>query len=291
MLIPAISISQTDTTKQVTADSIPKWNFGGVSTLNFTHLGLSNWAAGGEKSYSLAGLFNGFIKHKQGKRHWDNSLSLGYGVIKQDDHDMRKADDKVDFMSTLGYRAVNEWYYSAMINLRTQMATGYKYEKDTNMRTLISDFMAPAYIVSSVGMEYKTKKDNFHLLLSPATGKTTILTNDSLSQAGAFAVEPGRKSRQELGGYLKVSLKKTLFENVNLAAKMDIFSNYMDSPENIDINIEALLTMKVNKFLSASFTAHVIYDDDINITDKYGKVGPRTQLKEILAIGLSYKFI
>jgi len=77
---------------------------------------------------------------------------------------------------------------------------------------------------------------------------------------------------------------------------VDLFSNYLHNPQNIDVNWQVLINMKVNKFLSASITTHIIYDDDImipldrnedGITE--GK-GPRTQFKEVLGVGLSYKF-
>lgn len=282
--LPFPGFSSADTTKAVTP-----WKFGGRSAINFSQLSLINWAAGGENSYSLAGLVHIFGRYKKGKATWDNTLDLGYGLIKQGDLGVRKSDDKVDLLSKFGYHAINRWYYSAMLNFKTQMDRGFQYSK-TGEQTLISDLLAPGYLLTSLGMEYKSKKDNFYILISPFTGKSTFVFNDSLSQAGAYGMEPGHRIRQEFGGYAKVAFTQEIWDNVNLATKLDLFSNYLDNPQNIDINLETILMMKVNKYLVTSITMNLIYDHDIKITDKNGKTGPRTQFKEVLAIGLSYSF-
>jgi hypothetical protein len=272
-----------------TAAPVKPWQYGGRSAISFSQMSLVNWSAGGDNSYSLAGLVSLYGKYKKGKASWDNSLDLGYGLIKQGEMGVRKSDDKVDLLSKFGYLAINRWYYSALVNFKTQMDRGYHYDK-TGDRTLISDLMAPGYLLTSLGMEYKPLKDNFYILISPFTGKSTFVFNDSLSQAGAYGIEPGNSVRQEFGGYAKIAYSKEIWENVNLATKLDLFSNYLNNPQNIDINLETILMMKVNKYLVTTITINMIYDHDIKITDKFGKTGPRTQFKEVLAVGLSYTF-
>ena len=43
-----------------------------------------------------------------------------------------------------------------------------------------------------------------------------------------------------------------------------------------------------NKFMSANIRTNLIYDDNIQIADKYGNKAPRVQFREVLSIGLSY---
>lgn len=84
-------------------------------------------------------------------------------------------------------------------------------------------------------------------------------------------------------------------KNVKLTTTLGLFSNYLENPQNIDINWDLLVLMKVNKYITVSLNTNLIYDDDITITqDKDGDGlnevnGPRTQFKEILAVGFSYK--
>jgi hypothetical protein len=267
----------------------PAWSYGGRSAISFSQMSLVNWSAGGENAYSLAGIIQLFNKYDKGKANWANTLDLGYGVIRSAELGVRKSDDKIDFLSKFGYQAINRWYYSGMVNFKTQMDKGYLYEKNTDPK-MISRLMAPGYLLGSLGMEYKSKADNFYILISPFTGKSTFVLDDSLSNAGAYGVTPGNKFRMEFGGYSKIAYSKEIAKNVNLSTKLDLFSNYLETPQNIDINLETIFMMKVNKFLVTTLSINMIYDDDIKITDSKGNTGPRTQFKEVLAIGFSYSF-
>lgn len=127
--------------------------------------------------------------------------------------------------------------------------------------------------------------------MSPVSSKITIVVNDSLSDAGSFGVGPGKNTRSEFGGLVKIGVNKDLMENVNLTSTLDLFSNYFDNPQNIDISWKALLNMKINQYLSANISTHLIYDDDIDWVDSEVITGgPKVQFKEILGIGFSYKF-
>jgi hypothetical protein len=74
-----------------------------------------------------------------------------------------------------------------------------------------------------------------------------------------------------------------------MKSKLELFSNYLNNPENIDVNGELLLLFRVNSLVSASAQWNLIYDDDVRITDSDGNTGPRTQFKSVIGIGLSYK--
>ena len=78
-------------------------------------------------------------------------------------------------------------------------------------------------------------------------------------------------------------------KNINLQTKLELFSNYEEAT-HIDVNWEVLVAMKVNKYISATISTQLIYDHDIDILDSDGKVGPRTQFKEVIGVGVSYKF-
>jgi hypothetical protein len=169
---------------------------------------------------------------------------------------------------------------------------------------MISDFMAPAYLTIALGMDYKPAK-YFSLFIAPVTGKMTFVNNQTLANEGAFGVEaaeidpvtgdilePGKKIRSQFGGYIKAAFSKDIMKNLTLGLKLDMFSNYLAiHPQNIVINGQVLIAAKINKYITTSLTTDVIYDDAIKIKDKDGvTLGPRTQLKEVFALGFSYKF-
>jgi hypothetical protein len=271
-------------------DTTKHWKLGGVNSLTFSQVSFTNWASGGENSYTLNGLINLHANYKEGRNSWENSLDMGYGVVKQASRGVRKSDDKLELMSKYGYKTTSKWFYTAALNFKTQFAKGYKYNEEAGTKRQISDFMAPAYSLLSLGMDYKPN-DAFSLMISPLTGKTTYVLDDSLSSQGAFGVDPGEKTRNELGGFVKISYNKDIWENVTLNTKLDLFSNYLENPENVDINWEVLISMKVNEYLSANINTQLLYDDNIHYINKEGEdMGPRIQFKEVFGAGFTYKF-
>jgi hypothetical protein len=287
--------------KTVNADTIMGWKKGGVFALNLAQTSLSNWAAGGQNSFAVNGIFSAFANYKQGISAWDNSLDLGYGLLKLGkDADYMKTDDKIDILSKYGREAFKNFYYSVLMNFRTQMRPGYKYP-DTNNK--ISDLFAPAYLLLAAGLDYKPNP-YFSAFIAPLTAKFTFVTDEALSDVGAFGVKPGEKSRGEIGGYIRAiytrnDFKDEFLKNVSFTTKIDLFSNYGNNPQNIDVTWENLIALKVNKLISVNFNTVLIYDDDIKVpVDRNGNglfesteaPGPRTQFKEILGVGFSYKF-
>jgi hypothetical protein len=293
-----------------TIDSTKSWTKGGVLNFNFSQSSFTNWAAGGENAISATGLLTTFANYKKGNNSWDNTLDLAYGLLQSGKTDLRKNEDKIDLSSKYGrYAFLKHWYYTALLSAKTQFADGYNFPNDS---VVISGFMSPGYLIGSLGMDYKTKDNSFSAYISPVTSKTTFVTNQTLADAGAYGVEKakydstggayvltehGKKVRSEFGGYIKIAFKKDVAKNVNLASKLELFSNYADRPQNIDVNWEVLIGMKINKFLTTTISTQLIYDHDIPVPIKrevngvsVDGTGPRLQFKQVLAIGLSFKF-
>lgn len=262
------------------------WKNGGKFALNFSQSSLTNWAPGGQNSLALNSFFNYFADYTKGKSLWENRLDLAYGMMKQGDENLRKSDDKIDFSSKYGRQATKTLYYATLLNFKSQFANGYNYPDDS---TVISRFLAPGYISVGVGMDWKPK-EYFSFYLSPATARWIIVNDDKLSDAGSYGVDPGDKVRTEVGALARLEFMKDILKNVNLKSKLELFSNYLDQPQNIDVYWDNMFVMTINKYLSASLNLTLAYDDNIRIMDKDGKVGPRTQFKEVLGVGLTYGF-
>lgn len=288
---------------QTAPDTTKAWKKGGAITINFNQTTLTNWAAGGQNSIATNGLLNLFINYKKNKTTWDNSAELGYGLLRSGIHGpLFKSDDKIDLTSKWGHEAFYKVYYAALLNFKSQFTNGYNYPNDS---VVISDFLAPGYLLGSIGMDYKPN-DDLSLYLSPVTGKFTFVNNKTLADAGAFGVDPaeldssgniikqGNRVRKELGAYLTFKYKKKIWNNIAFNTKLDMFSNYFHDFGNIDINWDVLLNMKVNKYLAVSVGTTLIYDDDVDIPIYDGDVvigkGPRTQFREVLAVGFNVKF-
>jgi hypothetical protein len=62
-----------------------------------------------------------------------------------------------------------------------------------------------------------------------------------------------RQYEPEFGGYLRAVYRIDLFENITFQTKLDLFSNYLENPQNIDVNWENLLMARITEYISASF--------------------------------------
>lgn len=288
-IVIAFSLNaQTDTVKS-------NWKKGGVVSLNASQVSFTNWAAGGQNSIAANSFVNLFANYKKGSTTWDNTLDLGYGKMRQGTDKnvvLYKTDDKIDFSSKFGQYAFEHWYYTGLVSFKSQFDEGFKNAGDT---ARISNFLAPAYLNVSLGMDYKPN-DNFTLFISPLSGKITFVYDDLLSTAGAFGVVAGENIRAEFGGYIKMQYKIDLMKNITYTTKLDLFSNYIDKPQNIDVNWENLITMKINNWFSANIHYTMLYDDDVKIdwdSNDDGindRKGAKLQIKQLLGIGITYKF-
>lgn len=271
------------------------WLKGATMGVSLSQTALINWAAGGQESYSVNGYLNAFANYKKDKMAWDNSLNIGYGVLKQKSTSyFMKTDDKIDALSKLGIEAFKNTYYAGLVSFKTQMNNGYNYP---NVSNIISRFMAPAYLTAALGMDYKPDA-YFSAFVAPLTGKMTFVNDDSLSLAGAFGVEAGKRFRSEFGGYIRCIYSRKDFtqswlKNVALTTKVDLFSNYLNNPERVDVSWENSIVMKVNKAITVNVSTHLIYDDDTKFSVlnadgvTYRKVA-KLQFKEIVGVGVAF---
>ena len=285
-----------DAANSITITKDPKdttkltWKTGGLYNLTFNQAALSNWSAGGDNSaISLATMLNVYAFYQDGRRSWDNNLTLAYGLTNTTSLGSRKTDDNIDLVSKYGYDLGKKWYLSGLLDFRTQFAKGYNYPTATTKK-LTSDFLAPAYLLASLGMDYKPN-DRFSLFLSPITGRELIVKNDSLAALGAFGVDSGKTSRFEMGAYASINYIANLSKTAIYTTRLDIFSNYLHNPQDISLYMTNVLNVKVASVISMNLSLTLIYDNDIKSVKSDGTYGgPGLQLQEILGIGLAYKF-
>jgi hypothetical protein len=101
-------------------------------------------------------------------------------------------------------------------------------------------------------------------------------------------LDPGKSTRFEAGAYISAIFKKDILKNVNLRSRLDLYSNYLSNPQNVDIFWTNVITMKVNKWLGVTYNFDLIYDDDVRLFGENSDA-PRTQIKSLLSVGLTTK--
>ncbi|MBE7171015.1 MAG: DUF3078 domain-containing protein [Williamsia sp.] len=272
--------------KKDAADTIPaRWKKGGLITFNLAQGALSNWQGGGDKStFSVVSYLNLYAYYKKDRHSWDNTLDLGYGVINTTSLGTRKSDDRIDLVSKYGYTLHKKLSMAGLFNFRSQFSPGFEYEaknaSGAQPRTKTSTFLAPAYVLLSLGFNYKPA-DFVSVFVSPITQRWVIVQDNFLSSKGAYGVDTGKKSRNELGAFLSADFNKEIAKNVVYKSRLDLFSNYKSKPQNVDVYWTNVFALKVNRFLSANITLDLLYDDDAIA---------RWQLRQLLGVGFSAKF-
>jgi len=264
------------------------WKTGGLFNTTIGQTSLSNWAAGGDQfSFTGNGLLNLFAFYEKGKHSWDNSLDMALGYVNTTTLGTRKTNDRIDLVSKYGCKLFPNWFLTGLFNFRSQFTAGFNYPNDTT-KVKTSDFMSPAYVILSLGMDFKPS-DQISVFISPITSRWIIVTDDSLSAHGAYGVDTGKTIRNEIGAYLTANVTKEIVKNLTYKGKLDMFSNYKHNPQNIDIFMTNIISMNLYKGLSFNIGADMIYDDDVRIFGP-GKNAPRLQIRQFFGIGYQKKF-
>ena len=263
------------------------WHGSGVAGVSLSQVSLSNWAAGGDGSIAFDLMFNYGLDYKRDKHLWQNRLELAYGMNKTQTNGTRKTNDKIYLSSTYGYKISKRWYASANMTFNTQFANGYDYSITDGH--YISQFMSPGYLSLGLGFTWHPR-DWFTATFLPVTWRGTFVMSDYLSDLGAYGVDRGKHLLNELGGNIKLEAKYEFLPNMTIQSRLDLFSNYLEKAQNVDVRWDNMLSMKINKWFSANLSLNMIYDDDTKITDKNGRTGARFQIKEVLGVGLQAHF-
>ncbi len=281
---------------------VPIWILGGNTSVDISQVGMHQWAQGGDPTLSFITGIRLFAIYKKDNQSWDNRGVFRYGVIRQGRYrndttaTLRSNEDKLQISSKYGYKAFGYYYVSLEADIKTQFAPIYDWDNNTR-GDRISDFMSPAYLTFALGLDYKP--DNYTtFFLSPITSKTTVVLDNSPDIKQRYNVDTTKRVRNELGTRLKVLYKRKIFDDIEIKNSLELFSNYLIKPENVDVNWELNIIFPINDFIRTTITTNLIYDDDTKvpkyftnsagIEEKYD--GKGMQFREMITIGFAIKF-
>lgn len=298
-LVYLAGIAQDETMRNLRAESertikkdeadttVRKWKKGGMYGVNISQGSLNNWAAGGDDfSLSINSILNLFAFYKEGKHSWDNTLDFNLGYVRTSSLGSRKNDDRIDILSKYGYALNPKLNLAGLFNFRSQFFKGYTYSDDT--RTFSSAFLSPGYLLVSLGIDYKPIPE-LSIFISPITSRWTIVNNDELSARGLYGVDPGKKSKNEIGAFSSINYLKEFNKNVSYKGRLDLFSNYGNNPQNIDVFMSNVLNVKLGGIFTATWSVDMIYDDDAKLFGE-NATSPALQVKSLIGLGLQLRF-
>lgn len=271
-----------------TPDTISHWKLDANINLNIQQIGLLNWTAGGESSFGVGTVLEADANYEKENVVWQNRGRLAYGVLRQGNDAKRfeKTDDNLLLTSRYSQKFSEQILMTSQLLFQTQVDKGFKTEGSD--RLLISDFMSPGYLQASHGLTYRDGEE-FEVTVSPFSGRFTFVLNDSLANVGAFGVPIGQNIRSEAGFSITGSIKKRIVQNVNFRLAANLFSNYEKFPSTV-VNALATLDLKVNKYIGATVSTQVIYDEDVLITFSDGTQGTGVQIKNVINLGFNIGF-
>lgn len=285
----------------------PQWIQTNQGSLDISQVSFTNWNAGGVNSISGLLGYNSALDYKDRFFNWKNNVALRFGLNQQQDRETRKTQDLFEINSNLGYKpnTSTDWFYSARLNFRTQLAKGFNYP---NTSDPISKFLAPGYLFFGVGMEYGKNIDRLSFYFSPMTLKTTLVLDEDLANAGSFGVRPailnasgdiispGEQIRTEFGVLVTNSYEMEVVENINVKNEISVYSDYINNFGNLDLDWRIDFDFRVNSFVRASIGSHIRYDDDVktqvpsSIEGEFDQAGAKVQWKQFVGVGFAVDF-
>jgi len=218
----------------VKPDTTSNWKKAFKAGLNINQASFSdNWKAGGVNSIGLNTFLNYKANYKKEKTSWDNELDFSYGFVNNQGQGFRKTLDRIFLDTKYGTSLNSKWDMFFSANLLSQFTKGYKYEKDAagvEQSTLISDFVAPAFITVAYGFEYHPVS-YFKVRLAPFAPRVTLVNDGQRfvtpTNLKPFGVDPTKTARYEwLAFQMLAEFNKDIAENINLKWRYIAFANY-----------------------------------------------------------------
>lgn len=301
------SVNPQNSEQPVKVVDTVKWKQLNKVGLDINEVTFVNWNAGGANSISALLAIKSSLRYKKNNLIWFNEVRTRYGVNKQENQRLRKTEDELELISTLGFRkdTITNWYYSGRFNFKTQYANGYNYPNRDNA---ISRFMAPGYLFIGGGVEYGKNIEKLSFYMSPLTFKATFVLDQELADKGSFGVTPaifdalgnkvveGENVRTEMGVLVTNSYETQVLENIYIKNRVSLYTDYLNSFGNIDVDWEVVFDFKVNDFVKATLGSHLRYDNDVKIIeeteieDEFAERGASLQWKQLLGIGVIVDF-
>ncbi|MBK7409656.1 MAG: DUF3078 domain-containing protein [Saprospirales bacterium] len=267
------SVFGQDAAAAATKEETPKnWTYGGGFGLDFAQLSLINPKVGsGANRIGFAGLANFTANYKKEKIAWNNtgSLQLGTQRVGGKNSPFEKNIDIIRLTSRASFRPGTGKLYGAVeadaITLLLPTYKGNVLKPEDPAENPIAKFLSPIQVMISPGLEYKFD-DHLSLLYSPVSLKLIYVGDDNIAMLNVHGNKPGKNSFLMLGSNLKAAYNnKFLKEKLGWASSLDLFSNYLENPQNIDVLWTNDLGFTIVKNLSLNLVTQLFYDDDVNV--------------------------
>jgi hypothetical protein len=256
-------------------DAKEGWTKVGGIGLNLNLLNLINPRVGaGNNQIGIGGILNYSANLVKDKILWDNKFLVQLATIKASTDPWTKATDVLQGTTQWGYKVAPKWYVAGLGDLQTQLLSTYgtnllKSQVISGKATaLTGKLFAPAILKLAPGVIFKPTND-LKFLFSPFAYKGVFVGNDEIAKQGTFIPIIDNKFKKvdhQIGAELRMDLAKKLLDGkVAYVTTLDLYSNYLRDPQNVDVEWYNSLDFALAKGISVNLRTDWFYDHDIQV--------------------------
>ncbi|MEM6396780.1 MAG: DUF3078 domain-containing protein [Bacteroidota bacterium] len=300
----ALLLSPSYLTAQEEEELPEGWTVGAGLGLDFAQLLQINPRQGaGQNRLGFGGALNAFGTFKKDRTLWESTGSwqfalqrLGSGLFAEGSDariPFQKSIDDFRLNSKYGVQASDKGnlYWAANFSFLSQVTPAFQYAGEGapagNFITdfldqgivPLSEFFSPATITFSLGLDWKPN-DNWSIFYSPAGIKMIVVANDDIAVQGVHGNPVERDENGvvtsfdntdfQIGSIAQVGYKTSFAgERGAFTSNLQLYSNYLRNPFNIDVDWNNTLNFELIKNLNLTLLLNIFYDDDVlvQITD------------------------
>jgi hypothetical protein len=261
---------------------------------------VSNWVKGGENNVSTSFDITWFADYnnKSLLLSSSNFARIKYGLIKSGEDGIRKNLDLLETNSKVNHKAFGKFDFSGIMLFKTQISKGYNYPNDS---IPVSKLNNPAIITLGFGLDYKPNKLT-SINFSPLSYKATFVPDTAVIDQTKYGVASNKRSKHEPGASFMFTNELRPAKNMVVTNRLQLFTNYINNPLNIDVDWEMIFQANLNWFTDVRLNTHLIFDDDTKTpvfdkenkpvmgNDGVQKKTARIQFKELLGLSFIFRF-
>jgi len=275
--------------KEVDSTKVEGWKKSGLTSLIVNQTAFSNWVSGGENSIAATLSVDYNINYYKNGWSWDTKIIGSFGINKNSDSKyFKKIDDRIEINSLIGKKFIEKFSFSSFLNFKTQFAKGFKYSnpsEDIEIKEETTRFLSPAYLQIGVGVYWK-ENNSLWVNMAPITGRLILaskkFTDNLENDEEYFGIPKGEISRFELGASISAFYKFEVIENIQLEQRINLYSDYLEQAENIDIDYTITAFMKINDYLSTNLIIQCLYDENAI---------KKVQLREVFGLAINLNLL
>ncbi|MBR6248501.1 MAG: DUF3078 domain-containing protein [Muribaculaceae bacterium] len=269
--------------------SMHDWLHTFVGSLHFTQAYISdNWYQGGTNNLNiLADIKWDFNLNQDLHPNWlfNNTMAYKLGVTTAQADTIRDYminEDNFLFTSQLGYKAVKNWYYSVMLQFKTQFFNNYK----PNSNDLTASFLSPGELNLGLGMTYDYKSADgsrtFTLAIAPLSYNMKICRDIKKLNPVNFGIDADHHFKHSFGSNLEAKWMIKFNANITWQSRFYVFTDY----SYVQGDWESTWDFAISRHLNTQIYTHLRYDRSHPRHDDW----KYWQFKEILSFGITYRF-